>query len=130
MSEDAQDLQNSGQTSDMLSQSELKKFIDKNKEAGLDTLRYEVDYDAKYGFALSGLVMCLLGIPFCVGRARSGGTMVNVGISLGLVFGYYLLYNSAITLGQHGTLPPLIAAWSANVVMTALALWFLWRLRR
>lgn len=130
MSEDAKDLQGSGQTSDMLSQGELKHFIDKNKEAGLDTLRYEVDYHAKYGFALSGLVMCLLGIPFSVGRARSGGAVLNVGISMGLVFAYYLLYSSSLTLGQHGTLPPIIAAWSANLLMSGLALWLLVRLKR
>lgn len=130
MSEDAKDLQSSGQTSDMLSQGELKRFIDRNKEAGLDTLRYEVDYHSKYGFALSGLVMCLLGIPFSVGRARSGGTVLNVGICIGLVFGYYILYSSALTLGQHGTLPPVVAAWAPNVLMSGFAIWLLLRLRR
>lgn len=130
MSEDAKDLQSSGQTSDMLSQGELKTFINKNKDAGLDTLRYEVDYHSKYGFALAGLVMCLLGIPFSVGRARSGGTMLNVGICIGLVFGYYILYSSALTLGQHGNLPPVVAAWAPNLIMSSLAIWLLLRLRR
>ncbi len=130
MTEDSKDLQSTGQTSDMLSQSELKHFIDRNKEAGLDTIAYEVDYASKYSFAFAGLVMCLLGIPFSVGRARSGGTMINVGICIGLVFIYYILYSSGITLGQHGTLNPLLAAWGPNILMTALALWFLWRSRR
>lgn len=127
MTEDSKDLQSSGQTSDTLTQSELKHFIDKNKAAGLDTVAYEVDYSAKYSFAFAGLVMCLLGIPFSVGRARSGGTMLNVGISIGLVFGYYVLYSSGITLGQHGSLPPFLAAWAPNIVMTALAFFFLWK---
>ncbi len=130
MAEDSKDLQSAGQTSDTLSQSELKRFIDKNKEAGLDTLAYEVDYSAKYSFAFAGLVMCLLGIPFSVGRARSGGTMLNAGISLGLVFAYYILYSSGITLGQHGTLPPIVASWAPNVIMTALAILFFVKSRR
>jgi lipopolysaccharide export system permease protein len=130
MGEDAQDLQSSGQTSDMLSQKELARFIDRNREAGLDTIRYEVDYHAKYSFAFAGLVMCLLGIPFSVGKARSGGTMMNAGIVILLVFGYWVLYNSSLTLGTHGHLNPVMAGWAPNILMMALAYFFMLRLKR
>lgn len=130
MAEDSKDLQSAGQTADMMSQGELKHFIAKNKEAGLDTVAYEVDYHAKISFAFAGLVMSLLGLPFSVGKARSGGTMLNVGIALALVFAYYVFYSSGITLGQHGTLPPVLAAWIPNIVMTVLALVLLKRLKR
>lgn len=130
MAEDSKDLQSAGQTADMMSQEELSHFIKKNKEAGLDTVAYEVDYHAKISFAFAGLVMCLLGIPFSVGRARSGGTMLNIGICLALVFAYYVFYSSGITLGQHGTLPPFVAAWTPNIVMALLALLLLKRLKR
>ena len=79
MGEDSKDLAGSGQAAEMLSQKDLAHFIAKNKEAGLDTLQYEVDYHARYGFAFSAMVMVLLGIPFAVGRARSGGIMMNLG---------------------------------------------------
>ncbi|MBN8537343.1 MAG: LPS export ABC transporter permease LptG [Deltaproteobacteria bacterium] len=117
MNEEAQDLQSSGQTSEMLSQKELSKFIDKNKEAGLDTIRYEVDYHAKLAFAFAGLVMTILGIPFSVTKERSGGVMMNVGICIGLVFLYWIFYNSSITLGTHGHLKPIFAGWIPNFVM-------------
>jgi len=115
MSEDANDLKSTGQTSDMLSQSELSRFIGKNKEAGLDTLEYEVDYHSKFSFAFAGLVMCLLGIPFSVASARSGGLMVNVGIGLGLVFLYWIFYSSGLNLGKHGALIPVVSAWLPNL---------------
>lgn len=131
MSEDAQDLRNTGQTSDLLTQSELSRFIRKNKEAGLDTIRYEVEYYSKLSFALAGLVMSILAIPFLVGEVRHGGSMVkNVSICLGLVMGYWILYSSAQTVGQHGQLPPLIAAWGANLIMGSLGGYFLLRLKR
>lgn len=130
MAEDSKDLQSAGQTADMMSQKELKHFIEKNRQAGLDTLAYEVDYQSKFGFAFAGIVMCLLGIPFSVGRARSGGTMLNVGICLGLVFAYYVFYSSGITLGQHGTIPPVVAAWAPNIIMATLGLVLLKRLKR
>ncbi|MBL7555202.1 MAG: LPS export ABC transporter permease LptG [Bdellovibrionaceae bacterium] len=120
MNEEAQDLQSSGQTSEMLTQKELSKFIEKNKEAGLDTIRYEVDYQAKIAFAFAGLVMTMLGIPFSVSRGRSGGVMLQIGICIGLVFLYWIFYNSCITLGNHGHLPPVMAAWIPNLVMIGL----------
>ena len=131
MSEDAQDLRNTGQTSDLLTQSELSRFIHKNKEAGLDTIRYEVELYSKLSFALAGLVMSILAIPFLVGEVRHGGSMVkNVTICLGLVMGYWILYSSAQTVGQHGQLPPIIAAWGANLIMGSLGGYFLLRLKR
>lgn len=130
MGEDAQDLQSSGQTSDMLSQKELSRFIERNREAGLDTIRYEVDYHGKYSFAMAGLVMCLLGIPFSVGKARSGGNMMNAGIVLLLVFAYWVLYSSSLTLGTHGHLTPFLAGWLPNIFMIGLAYFFMLRLKR
>lgn len=120
MNEEAQDLQSSGQTSEMLSQKELERFIEKNKEAGLDTIRYEVDYHSKLAFAFAGLVMTILGIPFSVTKGRSGGVMMNVGICIGLVFLYWIFYNSSITLGTHGHLKPILAGWIPNFVMISL----------
>lgn len=130
MGEDAEDLKSTGQTSEALSLGELSRFIDRNKEAGLDTIRYEVDYHSKYSFAFAGLVMCLLGIPFSVGKARSGGTMMNVGIVIALVFAYWILLSSCVTLGTHGHLSPLLAAWLPNILMMALAYFFMLRLKR
>jgi lipopolysaccharide export system permease protein len=130
MGEDAKDISSTAQTSDTLSQSELSKFISKNKEAGLDTIRYEVDLYAKYGFALSALVMSLMGIPFSVSRVRSGGVMANVGICLALVFVYWVFYSSSITLGRHGQIPPLAAAILPNSVMAGLAYFFFIKLKK
>lgn len=130
MGEDAQDLQSTGQTSDTLSQSELARFIERNKEAGLDTIRYEVDYHSKFSYAFAGLVMCLLGIPFSVGKARSGGTMANFGIVILLVFAYWILLSSSLTLGTHGHFNPIVAAWAPNLLMAGIAYFFLLRLKR
>lgn len=121
MDKDTKDISTTGNTSDMLSLSELSAFIDKNQQAGLDTVRYEVDYHAKYGFSLAALVMCLLGIPFSVSRARTGGVMMNLGICLGLVFLYWIFYSSALTLGNFRQIPPILAAWIPNVLTAAIA---------
>ncbi len=130
MGEDSTDLTSTAQAAQMLSLKDLSRYIAKNKEAGLDTVRYEVDYHSKFGYALAALVMSLLGIPFSLGKARSGGTMKNVGICLGLVFLYWIFYSSSITLGNHGHVPAILAAWTPNFVMAGLASFFILRLRR
>lgn len=131
MTEDAQDLRSTGQTSDLLTQAELSRFINRNKEAGLDTIRYEVDFHSKFSFALAGLVMSLLALPFCVGQARGGGGMVkNVGISIGLVVMYWIAYSTSQTLGQHGQIAPVVAAWLPNSSMIALGVFLLLRSKR
>ncbi len=124
MSEDAKDLSSSANTADVLSLKELGDFIKRNKDAGLDTVSYEVDYHSKYGFAFAAMVMTLVGIPFSVGRARSGGTMLNVGLCLGVVFFYWIFYSSALTLGKHGSLNPIVAAWMPDLILAVIGLYF------
>ena len=125
-----QDLQDNPYPLDVLSLDELSRYIKKHKAAGLETTRYEVDYHSKFGFAFSALIMCLLGIPFSLGKARSGGIMFNLAICLGVVFLYWSLYSSGLTLGQHGILKPVLAAWAPNLICLAAALFFIFRIKK
>jgi lipopolysaccharide export system permease protein len=127
MSEDAKDLTASANTADVLSLEELAAFIKRNKDAGLDTVSYEVDYYSKYSFSLAALVMTIVGIPFSVTRARAGGAMLNVGICLGVVFLYWTFLSSALTLGKHGAISPILAAWVPNTIMAIVGLFVIRR---
>lgn len=130
MTEDAQDLRSTGQASDLLTQAELSRFINKNKEAGLDTIRYEVDFHSKFSYALAGLVMSLLALPFCVGQSRGGGMVRNLGISIGLVVVYWIIHSTSQTMGLHGQIAPIIAAWVPNFSMVILGVFLLLRSNR
>lgn len=129
VAEDVSDLQNSGRGTDTLSLAELSKFIQKNKEAGLDTLRYEVEYHSKYAFAFAAVVMSLLGIPFSVAKGRAGGRAVSTGMTMALAFGYWALYSLGLTLGNHGVVPAMIAPWMANVSMLGVGAFLIARLK-
>ncbi|MGE0527101.1 MAG: LptF/LptG family permease, partial [Bdellovibrionales bacterium] len=130
MNEDLNDIQSTANSSEIMSLRELGRFIARNKEAGLDTLRYEVDYHAKFGFAFAALVMSMVAVPFSVSRSRSGGMFINLGICLALAFLYWVAYSSAITLGEHGALPPVAAAWGPNLLMVGLTALLMKRLKR
>jgi lipopolysaccharide export system permease protein len=128
MNENLGDIQTSSNSSEIMSVRQLSRFIDHNREAGLDTVRYEVDYQSKFGFAFTPIIMAFLGLPFSVTRGRQGGAMIQIGVCLGLAFGYWALYSSCITLGQQGAIPPFIAAWAANAVMALISTYLLRRL--
>ena len=130
MKEELTDLKDSAKAADIMSLAELQGFIEKNKRAGLDTIRYEVDYHSKFGFTFAGLVMALMGIPFSVSKTRSGGVFLNIGMCIGLAFLYWTLYSSSLTLGKYGVLPPFIAAWSANFVTMMASFYLLLRLNK
>ena len=130
VSEDSGDIQKSSQSTETLRVSELRRYIDRNKAAGLDTLRYEVEYHAKFSFAVAAFVMSFLGIPFSATKQRAGGAALNVGITIFLAFVYYAAYSSGITLGKHGVLPPIVAVWVPNILGVLFSAIFLFRSKR
>lgn len=127
MSEDLADLRSAPSTSEILTLSQLGRLAKKNREMGLNSLRYETDYYGKLAFAFAGVVLALTGIPFTTRRARAGGTMVSVAIAAGLAAGYWMVFGASVSLGYHGILPPFLAAWGPNIVMVIGSVYLLLR---
>ncbi len=130
MSDELSDIRSAAPSSETLSVSELRRYVQKNKEAGLDTLSYEVDLYAKMSFAFAALVLSLMGIPFTVQQSRAGGNMLSIGLSIGIAFVYWVMYSASLTLGKHGSVPPMIAAWGPNLICGLFATVMLMRLKR
>ena len=120
--EELGDIQSSFNSVDVLSIKDLNRYIQKNKEAGLDTVSLEVIYHDKFASLIAAFVMVILGIPFSVSSNRSGGMMLNIGFCLAMVVIYWTIKNSSLTLGHHGHLPPFIAAWGPNLLMSFVGL--------
>ncbi len=117
-------------SADMMTSSQLKEFINRNKEAGLNTLEYEVGFHRKISYAFSGLILCLLGIPFSVTDRRSGGAGRSIGVCVLIVFAYWLAYSAALNFGKHGVVPAWLAAWTPNVLFFILAIALLLRTKK
>ena len=117
LGEDMIDIKTTSKASATMGVGELHRYIQRNKEAGLNTVPFEVDYYAKFGFAFTALVMVLLGIPFSVSSNRGGGMLANLQICILLTMIYWGFYSSGLTIGRHGALPPVIAAWGPNLIM-------------
>ena len=67
--------------------------------------------------------MIALGIPFALRGGRTSGIAVGIGVSLGIGFGFYIVNALLLSFGQEGVIPPVIAAWAANAIFAAAAVW-------
>lgn len=129
MTEELSDLQTTGSASDFLTFRELGRYIRKNREAGLDMTPFEVDYHNKLSFPFTIFVMSLLGVPFVITHQRSGGAAKNVGLVLVMTFIFWTSYSSGMTMGKHGMLPPIIAAWAPNILILGIT-YVIFRMKR
>lgn len=99
---------------DTLRLKELRTFIARNKEAGLDTKTYEVDFHARIAVSFISLIMGLLAIPYSVRPKRQGGLGKDLAICIGWIFSYWLLFSLSLSLGRSGAVAPSIAVWAPS----------------
>jgi lipopolysaccharide export system permease protein len=99
---------------------EFKDYIQRIKDDGYDATPYLTDLYAKISFPFVVVVMALLGIPFAIRIGRSGNVAVGITGSMAIGFVYWLFFSFSISLGKGGLLPPLFAAWSANIIFGAI----------
>lgn len=91
-----------------------------------------IPFQVRYHSILAGTVICFiivgLAVPYSVAGVRVN-PMVGVAKSTGLFFAYYLVVRLVVMFGEQGTLPPVIAAWTPNLLMVAFALYLYSRLK-
>lgn len=108
---------------------ELKRYIEKLQSEGYDATRYIVDLHGKIAFPWVSIILAVIGMAFSLRSERSGGVAQGIGIGLLIGFSYWLVYAFGMSLGRSNTLPPLIAAWFANVLFGIASAWLFIRLK-
>ncbi len=88
-----------------------------------------VELHRRLAFPTSCLVLALVGIPLGL-SAHKGGKSTGFVLTVLLVFVYYFLSLSGVSLGRQGQLPPGISMWMANAVFLAGGLLLYWRVNR
>lgn len=111
-----------------MSTQELKQQIKLFDKSNADTKALKVDYYLKYSIPMACFFAALIAIPFGLMFSK-GGAYMGVGISIVLVFGYYVIMSFSRSFGVNGAIDPLLAAWSQNIIFAAIGLTLLARLR-
>jgi LPS export ABC transporter permease LptG/LPS export ABC transporter permease LptF len=99
---------------------ELRAYVREVKESGQALPALEVALQDRVAFPFASLVMSLVALPFAFRLERKGALY---GLGLAIVLGIFFLAVFAFfrTLGQVGTFPAVIAAWSPNVLFALLS---------
>lgn len=109
---------------------ELWDYVRRLKTSGYKAGRYEVDLYGKLAFPLSSLLMVMIATPLSIQRVRSGGTGKGFALAVLIAAVYWALMSAGRALGKSGALPPLEAAWLANVVFGIGSIIILVRMQR
>lgn len=100
-----------------LSLIELNEVIKKGEDSGRDILAYKVDMQIKMAFHFASFVVSLIGLKFGYKSERNIETARGVLMAIGVGVSYWFFLNSGRALGMQGELSPILAAWSANVIV-------------
>lgn len=112
-----------------MSYGELQQFIREVARNGGNPDRWLVDLYLKISFPLANFIIVLFGAPLAAGRIRSGGA-VGVATSLVVCFLYFGAVKTSQSMGQNGTLNPLLAAWLGNMIFLIAGTIILMRARK
>jgi lipopolysaccharide export system permease protein len=88
-----------------------------------------VEVQRKFAIPAACLVFAALGVPLGIQPSRSVHSR-GFSMSLVLIFVYYLLLTFGQQLGERGTLPPVVAVWLPNAVLSIVAAYLLARAAR
>lgn len=103
---------------------QLRGFIGKLRSEGVPTHTYETEMHARFAFGLVSILLAVVGLPFAVRPARHGGAMSGVALAIAAGFSYWLVFSFVLTLGKNGLAPPLLAAWTPNLLFLGAAIFF------
>jgi lipopolysaccharide export system permease protein len=75
---------------------------------------------ARLSFPLVNAITALVAIPFALAAPKSGGRALGIAMAVMISVGYWLLHSMALAFAKADLLPPMLAAWTANIVFVGL----------
>ncbi|MCS7234279.1 MAG: LptF/LptG family permease [Synergistetes bacterium] len=95
---------------------ELKGNIELLKAQGVPSRRLEVRYNQRFAIPWASVVFVLVGAPLALTHHRTSSS-VGVGLSVLIIFVYYVLLSLGQAFGDAGEVPPSLAAWLPNLIL-------------
>jgi lipopolysaccharide export system permease protein len=105
-----------------LSVAEVWRFVSHPEVGSRPADFYETWLLRKIALPLVTLMMVLLAAPVAQGLQRHGGLGAGLAVGVGLGFLYFVADGLLMTLGEMGTISPMIAAWSPTAIFAAIGI--------
>lgn len=100
---------------------ELLDYISKQTSRGSgNVVQYEVEFHKRIAMSFSSFILTIIGLSLSA-RKRKGGMGLYLGIGLGLSFGYIMLQTVSSTFAINAGTPPVLAAWTPNLIFAFIA---------
>jgi lipopolysaccharide export system permease protein len=109
---------------------ELWDYVNRLKSSGYNAVPYEVDLHSKLSFPLASFILVMISIPFSINKVRSGGAAKGFAFAVMIAFVYLTLMSVGASFGNSGALPPVIAAWMANILFAVSSLFVLIKMQK
>jgi LPS export ABC transporter permease LptF/LPS export ABC transporter permease LptG len=128
MTEEPQYFKKEVKPSAQMSAWELRRYINDLAQSGFDVVRLSVQFYRKFSYPLIAFVVALIGIPFAL-TTGAKGALSGVALSIGIAIIYWSASSLFEAMGNLSQLPPVVAAWSPDVLFGLGGVYFLLRVR-
>ncbi|OGB86943.1 hypothetical protein A3H38_00260 [candidate division WOR-1 bacterium RIFCSPLOWO2_02_FULL_46_20] len=95
--------------------SELREFITLKEKMGVEVTDFKLQLNMKTSIPFASLVFALLGAPLGLSPRRASSS-VGLGLSIIVIFVYYILTFLSMAVGELKLLTPGLAAWLPNIL--------------
>lgn len=120
--EKPEDFATEAKSPDQMTFTQLRRYIDAIRKSGYSAEELSVKLYQKTSWPFISMVMVLIALPFAF-RIGKRGALYGIGIALIVGIVYWMVYAIFTKFGEVGNLPPVLAAWSANVLFAIAALY-------
>jgi LPS export ABC transporter permease LptF/LPS export ABC transporter permease LptG len=94
---------------------ELRRYIHDLQQSGFEVVRLRVQLEKKIAFPFITLIMAILAIPFALSVGRRG-TVAGIAAAVGVAAAYMVVSSLFEAMGNISQLPPVLAAWSPDLI--------------
>lgn len=98
---------------------ELRRYIHDLQQSGFDVVRLRVQLQKKFAFPIITLIMAILAIPFALSAGKRG-VIAGVAVAVGVAVVYWTVSGLFEAMGNISQLPPMLAAWSPDLIFALL----------
>jgi LPS export ABC transporter permease LptG len=105
---------------EMMTVTQLRRYVAELSASGFNAIPLAVELQRKLAFPFVTFVMTLLAVPFGVTTGRRGA-LYGIGLGIVIALTYWIVSSAFVAIGKAGLLPPVLAAWTPNIIVVGCA---------